>query len=489
VTDEVLDASPATTEASVAVATQPKKRTRSTASRSSSTTRKRSRSKTPTESVPEEVKSEADTARERVHDVLTQAEGLKEEASQVREQILGTASEVNEQAGEALHEVREARQEADLVRYEVGQVRQQVEQVRQEATQVRSDLDSVRLEAIKARQDMDRSVPDVAPLRDQTAQAQHDLEQIRQQADEARRQLEAIQAELAETQESLRNVRQECQSASQSHEEELRQELERSRQRSQDLQQEIEQASHAARTRLEQAHGQLEEVCRTRPAPPVPPLPSHALTTEAEVNGTEEADVIQASVRPETPQERLLHHLSQAWAVKEAVADALRDMIGEVVDPNLRSALEEQQRLTEKHKHELDDRLRALGGEPVSSKGILQRLAGWVGEPRKREADDYDRALQDLEKALTVQQSEVTIAGVLEVLATGAADAETAALAQRQRAEKQSAVERLQQLIVPVSELAVRLPASAREAAQQLLVEAGVTELPPEMPKEEGVRA
>jgi hypothetical protein len=376
--------------------------------------------------------------RERIRSAADLAEGAQEEARVVRGQVRGTAQEVAEQAGEALYQVRQARQEADLVRFEAGQVHQEVEQVRQELEEVRRQHRDTGLMVAEALRDADETV--------------NQLELARQFQDEARRQLEVVRLQVVEARSYLETVQKECQTASQILQEEIRQQLDETRRRSREVSHDLEESSRQARVRLDEMQGELEAAHKSwQEAPPAT-----------------------------APAERVLRHLHLAWSLEDAVADALHVMHDEVVDRDLHAALAEQRRLTEKQKQELEARLRALGGEPVAGKGVLQRLAGWLWEGWKREPDDCDRALQDLVKALTAQQAEVTIAQMLAVLATAGGDRETAELALRQRAEKQEAVDRLQQLIAPLAELAVRLPATAREAAQQLLVEAGVTEPPPE---------
>jgi hypothetical protein len=473
----VPDSSPVATESPpAATATEPKKRGRKALPRTNGTSRKRSQARAASSHLPEEVAAECLAVRERIHQVdesaqelaqevdrgrervgsaLGQTEGLREEASQVREQVRGTAREINEEAGEALHQVRQARQEADLVRFEVGQVRQEVEQVQQELADVRQRQRDAGLKTHEALRSAGETL-------DQ-------LEQARQHHDEGRRQLEVVRLQVVEARSFLETVRQECQTASQILQQELRQHREETQHCAHEARRDLEESAQQARALLEQVHDELEAM-RSKHQPP-----AHEALPPAE-----DTAVIQASVRPETPAERVLRHLHHAWAVKDAVAQALHGMLDEVVDMDLRAALADQHQLTEKQKQELERQLRALGGEPTSSKGALQRLASWLWESWKREPDDYDRALQNLVKAVTAQQAEVTLAQVLAVLAAAGGDAETADLALRHRAEKQAAVQRLQQFIVPVSELAIHLPASAMAAAQQLLVEAGVTEAPPE---------
>lgn len=493
----------------------PKGRSRKGTTRSSSTSRKRTPAKPPASQLPEDVNADYQAVRERLRQVGESIQDLQEEASRAREQVQAalsqtggvqveanqsvdqlqrTAREVNEQAGEALREVRQARQEADQVRLQVGQLRQ-------DAGQARQELDALREQANQLQRQQDEAGQKTRSCLQETEQALNQLHEVLRRHEEANRQVEEVHRQLQESRDSLQAMRQQCQAVSQALDE-ARLEQEQVRQRSREAAEQMEQAARQANDRLSQLQSQLEEEWRARLAAPVvqaSPVPGGieaALTSQEALHHqapagehrqetpaaehAEEGPVIRASVRPETPRERILRHLEQAWAVKDAVADALQRMADEVVDPGLRTVLEEQRDLTRRHRQELEERLRALGGQPGGGKGILQRLFGWVWESWQREPDDYDRTLQDLVKATTAQQAEVTLAQTLGTLAAAGEDAETAGLACRQQAEKQLAVERLQQFAGPLAEMAVRLPASARAAAQQILVEAGVTAPLPE---------
>jgi len=422
------------------------------------------------------------------------------------EQAHQDAAQIRQLADQARGDAEQARQALELVRQESPQVRQDLDQVRQ-------DLDQVRLDTTQARQDVDLFLPIVYKVREQTDQVQRDLEQVLQQQgeavqkaqqslreseetldqlqqarerhDEANRQLEEVRLQLVEARAYLQGLRQECQAASQSLLDEIQQRREQTR---------------------KTAPAAPSDITRQTPPPSVQPVVatprvtgtelSAGLTTQDAVGGDNKAadradegqdgaGVIRAAVRPESSQDRITRHLLQAWAVKEEVSELLDGMIREVVDPELRSALAEQRQLTEKQKQELEQRLQALNAKPTSSRGVLQRLIGWIWESWKREPDDYDRALQDLEKALTAQQAELTIAQSLGGLATAAGDTETVELARRQGVEKQSAVQRLQQFITPLAQLAIHLPVTALAAAQQVIEEAEAAETGQVKPAEE----
>src|SRR5262249_15241967 len=144
--------------------------------------------------------------------------------------------------------------------------------------------------------------------------------------------------------------------------------------------------------------------------------------------------VVKASVRPETPQERVLRYLQQTVAVKDAVLGRLEDMSEEVLDPALRQALGEHRALTGRQREEVEARLRRLGrGRAAASggKGLLERMLGWVREGRPAEPDDLDRSTHDLLEALTAQEFEVEMSRYLGDLAQVLGDGATAALAER----------------------------------------------------------
>jgi len=473
------------------------------------------------QSTAQEVNEQAGAALQQIREARQEADVVRFEVGQVRqevEQARQDATQVRQLADQARFDADQARQALELVRQETPQVRQDVEQIRQEATQARQDLDQVRLDTTRAREDVDLFLPIVYKSREQTEQVQRDLdlvrqqqgeaaqkaqqslreteetldqlEQARQRHDEASRQLEEVRLQLVEARTYLEGLRRECQEASQSLLQEIEQQREQTRKQARQASSDRDQPAPEPRPRREQAKSHRDEVVKAQPAASGTEL-SATLTTQESVAGAgaeagqDGKGMIRAAVRPESPQERITRHLHQAWAVKEELAEFLHGLSGEVVDPELRSALDEQRQRTEKQKEELHQRLRALNAEPTSNRGMLQRLVGWIWESWKHEPDDYDRALQNLEKALTAQQAEVTVAQTLSVLAATAGDTETGELAQRQGAEKQRAVERLQQLIRPLAQLAIQLPATAMAAAQQLLAEEEAAETTQVKPAEE----
>lgn len=483
-----VEAAVATVDPPPGTSTQPKKRTRKPPVKNDATPQKRSSRKSAVEQPPEDaVRVQLAQVGELVQAALVQVEGfqdeitrgheqfqtariqvagLQQEANQFGNQVRGTTQEVNAQAGEALRQIRQGRQEVDLVRYEAIEVRQTLEQARQDAGQIRQLADQFRQDAGQARQDLELVLPAVSQVREQTDQAQRELIEVRQQQRDAGQKVQEYMQEAAETLNQLERSRQRHDEASRQLEE-VRLQLAKSR----DYMETVLQECQASQALLEEIRRQQEvrKLSLTTPQPA-------ALATQDNQEATKDEPTIRAAVRPESPQGRIVRHLNHVWAVKEEIAGSLSSMVGETVDPELRLALDEQRQLTEQQKQELEQRLRDLGTAPVSSRGVLQRLVGWIWESKKREPDDYDRALQDLVRALSAQQAEVTLAQVLEVLAAAGADVETLELARRQQVEKQSAVERLQRMVAPLSERSVHLTASAMAATQQLLVEADGTE-------------
>jgi hypothetical protein len=193
--------------------------------------------------------------------------------------------------------------------------------------------------------------------------------------------------------------------------------------------------------------------------------------------------VIKASIRPETPRERLVRYLQQAVAVKSALIEGLEGMAQEVIDPGLRLTLGDHRALTGRQREELEARLRDLGSEPAGGKGALQRMLGWVWDTWQREPDDLDRSVQDLLKAMGSQEFEVSLSQSLVGLARALGDEATAEIAERHGRQKQEAVEQLRPFITTLAGLAVQMTAVARALRGPLKLEAEVTEEAPPAPQ------
>jgi len=231
-----------------------------------------------------------------------------------------------------------------------------------------------------------------------------------------------------------------------------------------------------------------------QPRPDVPGMADHGNpprvtdgTVEAEdavasvelVPGEEKA-AVKMSIRPESPRERLARYLHQAVSTRASSADSLKEMAGEVIDPNLAGVLRQHYELTVRQKDELERRLTELGGEAPAGKGVLDRVFGWFWERRGREPDDFDRTVQDLLEALAAQEFEAATSEALAGIATALEDPETAALASRHGEEKRSAVEQLRPFLTPLTGLAAHTTQVAQALRQPMVVEAEVMPVTPE---------
>src|SRR5687768_1008320 len=95
-------------------------------------------------------------------------------------------------------------------------------------------------------------------------------------------------------------------------------------------------------------------------------------------------------------QERLVHYLDDAWALEKALVSMLDDMAGEVNDSEIRALFEGHRAVTHRHEENLEARMRALGAEPSTLKGLTNRLIAKLGDVIQSAHDEYDQTAQHL---------------------------------------------------------------------------------------------
>ena len=152
---------------------------------------------------------------------------------------------------------------------------------------------------------------------------------------------------------------------------------------------------------------------------------------------------VHTAVPQEPDTERLLRHLNHAWAVENAMNDALREMGEQVAGPDLAAELGRLRQVTQRQQTDLAERLRALGREPSGGKGLFQRLFGHIWNVWHREADERDRTVLNLLKAISATAYEAAMYQAVTAMAEGAGDAVTAEIARRHLGEEREASEAL----------------------------------------------
>jgi len=178
--------------------------------------------------------------------------------------------------------------------------------------------------------------------------------------------------------------------------------------------------------------------------------------------------VVYAVARDESPQDRLLRYLNDAWAVEKNLVDALNKMAEEVVDPTLRGLFAAHRDVTKRQEEALEARLRALGKEPSGRKGFFSQLLTKMWEALRTPQDDLDRIVQDLMKGFGTEHFEVAMYQALEAYARAIGDEETARLANRHMLEEQAAADQLRPLIAPT---AARVAIGSEVASETVKVE------------------
>jgi ferritin-like metal-binding protein YciE len=255
---------------------------------------------------------------------------------------------------------------------------------------------------------------------------------------------------------------------------EMQKTLERARQILRELEQYRQRAEESGREGAKGARAP-QKALPPLPSPQTPPpLPKDAFplppVNEIEAAAKDEADdVIQATVRAESPAERLGRHLNEAWVLEDSLLDALHDMSEEVIEPNLRAKLNEHRQVTQRQKEALEARIKELGKEPTGKRGVLKRVFDSFNDMWKREPDDYDRTMHNLQKAIATEHFEMAMYQSLGALAEAAGDTTTAELAARHLREEREAADALWPFLRSLGKLAPDIVAVTEP------VESGIT--------------
>jgi ferritin-like metal-binding protein YciE len=145
----------------------------------------------------------------------------------------------------------------------------------------------------------------------------------------------------------------------------------------------------------------------------------------------------------ESIQDRTLRYLEDAWAVEKALVAALRDMAADANDPTVKALFEEHANLTHTQEEMLEERIRALGGEPARTKSFMNQMMAKASDMMNTGHDAYDKTTQDLMKAYATEHFEMAMYQSLESFASVVGDTETAQLARRIFEQEKETAERV----------------------------------------------
>lgn len=152
---------------------------------------------------------------------------------------------------------------------------------------------------------------------------------------------------------------------------------------------------------------------------------------------------------------RLLRYLNDAHAAEEGGLASLKDIAAESNDPDVRAAVEEHLLVTRSQADRLEAHIRALGGDRVAGKSLINSLIGKGSDLLNIFHDQEDKQTQDIIKAYALENFEVGMYTSLKAYANGIGDAETAHLADTLLHEEQLAGERFLRLIPQVAVAAI----------------------------------
>src|SRR5262249_30639169 len=99
-----------------------------------------------------------------------------------------------------------------------------------------------------------------------------------------------------------------------------------------------------------------------------------------------------------SPRERLIRYLDDAWAVEKAQVAALDDAADKLHANGLRTMLKEQRQTAPAQEENIEEKIRAFGEEPTTSKSFLSKLLAKIGEGLHEAEDEYDAATQTVLK-------------------------------------------------------------------------------------------
>jgi ferritin-like metal-binding protein YciE len=184
---------------------------------------------------------------------------------------------------------------------------------------------------------------------------------------------------------------------------------------------------------------------------------------EAEANESPDLpDIAPVSAEEQAPdaRDRLVRYLNDAASVEREQAGLLQTLADATHDPAVRAEFERHRSTGEEQRGAVEERVRALGGEPAGGKGILGQLVAriWGVLEKPRSSPD---PVEDLLKALGAAEMEAGMYRAVHALALALGDAETASLAATRHRQERDFADWLRERISPTAALAARRPAAS----------------------------
>ncbi len=157
-------------------------------------------------------------------------------------------------------------------------------------------------------------------------------------------------------------------------------------------------------------------------------------------------------------EEKLVEYIDDAYAMEQNVLRMLDSMIGTTEDPQMKRALENHRKETEKQAERLEARLRDHGASPSR----VKQVGGIMGALTKSVLDltRGDKAGRNARDGFATEHMEIASYELLERVAKKAGDKETAKVARQNREEEEA--------------MAKRIASKWNKAAELSLKEAGV---------------
>jgi ferritin-like metal-binding protein YciE len=176
-----------------------------------------------------------------------------------------------------------------------------------------------------------------------------------------------------------------------------------------------------------------------------PPLPVEATWELPEVEAIPADDVI-----PDA-RDRLIRYLNDAAAIEREQLGLLQALSEATTDPGLLADFERFRAEGEAHRGEVEERVRALGGEPSGGRGVFGQIATRVWDVLQKPRDGGPDPVADLLKALSAVEFGAGMYRAVHALARATGDDVTAALAAGHHRQERQFAERLRSLVAPTA--------------------------------------
>lgn len=180
------------------------------------------------------------------------------------------------------------------------------------------------------------------------------------------------------------------------------------------------------------------------PEPTPPPLP--VLVPELADVEPLPADEVAADAR-----DRLVRYLNDAAAVEREQGGLLQTLADATDDAGLRAEYERHRATGEAHRDALDQRVRALGGEPAGGRGLLGQLVTRIWDALQKPRDAARDPVEDLLKAVSAAEFEAGMYRAVHALARAVGDGETADLAAAHHRAERDFADALRARIAPAA--------------------------------------